>query len=221
MVLRAHHTHPLSSERQEKGEDRSKGQDGPWSAHTLMAIAQVFLTETASPEGNGRPHSLHHNSRELYASYSVPWFSLPSDAPGATPDAGWEGHIRATKRRTEAGDGRKGCTGKVSSASACGVLGLRMGTSRSCSRRAPGGQAPLRQLLLQESFCSLVEPPQEPRIPLSLVSQRFESRSRGTWLMASLSGANTWGAGSYRVPPAHFRDGCLRTAEDHYFTVQC
>lgn len=40
-----------------------------------------------------------------------------SDAPGATPDAEWEGHIRATKRRTEAGDGHKGCTGKVSGCS--------------------------------------------------------------------------------------------------------
>lgn len=77
-------------------------------------------------------------------------------------------------------------------------------------------------LVAGESFCSLVDPPQEPLIPLSLVSQRFESRSRGTWLMASLSGDNTWGAGSYRVlwrvkssplPPAPFRDGCLRIAE--------
>lgn len=119
MVLRAHHTHPVSSERQEKGEDCSEGQDGPWSAHTLMATAQVFLTVTASPGGNGRPHSLHYNSWELYTTVcsSVPWISLPSDAPGATPDAGWEGHIRATKWRTEAGDGRKGCTGKVSRSS--------------------------------------------------------------------------------------------------------
>ncbi|XP_029329967.1 beta-1,3-galactosyl-O-glycosyl-glycoprotein beta-1,6-N-acetylglucosaminyltransferase 7 [Mus caroli] len=40
------------------------------------------------------------------------WVTLNrlKDAPGATPDAGWEGHIRATKWRTEAGDGRKGCS---------------------------------------------------------------------------------------------------------------
>lgn len=46
-----------------------------------------------------------------------PWFSPPTDAPGATAGAGWEGHIRATKQRTEAGDGHTGCTGKVSESS--------------------------------------------------------------------------------------------------------
>ncbi|XP_050999843.1 beta-1,3-galactosyl-O-glycosyl-glycoprotein beta-1,6-N-acetylglucosaminyltransferase 7-like [Acomys russatus] len=41
------------------------------------------------------------------------WVTLNQlkDAPGATPDAGWEGNIHATKWRTEDGDGHKGCTG--------------------------------------------------------------------------------------------------------------
>ncbi|XP_032760606.1 beta-1,3-galactosyl-O-glycosyl-glycoprotein beta-1,6-N-acetylglucosaminyltransferase 7-like [Rattus rattus] len=41
------------------------------------------------------------------------WVTLNrlTDAPGATPGAGWEGHIRAMKQRTEAGDGHTGCTG--------------------------------------------------------------------------------------------------------------
>lgn len=36
----------------------------------------------------------------------------PSDAPGATPDAGWAGDIRAVKWRTEEGKAHDGCKGK-------------------------------------------------------------------------------------------------------------
>ncbi|XP_031228757.1 beta-1,3-galactosyl-O-glycosyl-glycoprotein beta-1,6-N-acetylglucosaminyltransferase 7 [Mastomys coucha] len=52
-------------------------------------------------------------SKDIHSPEQHYWVTLNQlkDAPGATPDAGWEGHIRATKRRTEAGDGHKGCTG--------------------------------------------------------------------------------------------------------------
>ncbi|XP_028625449.1 beta-1,3-galactosyl-O-glycosyl-glycoprotein beta-1,6-N-acetylglucosaminyltransferase 7 [Grammomys surdaster] len=52
-------------------------------------------------------------SKDIHSPEQHYWVTLNrlKGAPGATPDAGWEGHIRATKRRTEAGDGHKGCTG--------------------------------------------------------------------------------------------------------------
>ncbi|KAM5304010.1 beta-1,3-galactosyl-O-glycosyl-glycoprotein beta-1,6-N-acetylglucosaminyltransferase 7-like [Glossophaga mutica] len=41
------------------------------------------------------------------------WVTLNrlEDAPGATPNAGWEGNVRATKRRSEEGDAHDGCKG--------------------------------------------------------------------------------------------------------------
>nr|XP_006985411.2 beta-1,3-galactosyl-O-glycosyl-glycoprotein beta-1,6-N-acetylglucosaminyltransferase 7 [Peromyscus maniculatus bairdii] len=52
-------------------------------------------------------------SKDIHSPEQHYWVTLNrlKDAPGATPDAVWEGSIRATKRRTEEGDGHKGCTG--------------------------------------------------------------------------------------------------------------
>lgn len=36
----------------------------------------------------------------------------PLDAPGATPNAGWEGNVRAIKWRNEEGSVHDGCKGK-------------------------------------------------------------------------------------------------------------
>ncbi|XP_021505774.1 beta-1,3-galactosyl-O-glycosyl-glycoprotein beta-1,6-N-acetylglucosaminyltransferase 7 [Meriones unguiculatus] len=52
-------------------------------------------------------------SKDIHRPEQHYWVTLNQlkDAPGATPDAGWDGNIRATKRRSEEGDGHKGCTG--------------------------------------------------------------------------------------------------------------
>lgn len=84
----------------------------PWPAHTLSGTAQVCLTATRSLEGQWQTPQLALNSWELSATVCS-GVLFPSDAPGAAPDTGWEGHIRASKRRTGAGDGHEGCTGNA------------------------------------------------------------------------------------------------------------
>ncbi|XP_052040391.1 beta-1,3-galactosyl-O-glycosyl-glycoprotein beta-1,6-N-acetylglucosaminyltransferase 7-like [Apodemus sylvaticus] len=63
-------------------------------------------------------------SKDIHSPEQHYWVTLNrlKDAPGATPDAGWEGHIRATKQRTETGDDHTGCTGHDTQASC--VFGL-------------------------------------------------------------------------------------------------
>lgn len=60
--------------------------------------------------------SLHPSSRNCTLQCILILSPHPSDAPGATSDAGWKGTIQATKWRAEDGDGHKGCTGKESTA---------------------------------------------------------------------------------------------------------
>ncbi|MBZ3874475.1 Beta-1,3-galactosyl-O-glycosyl-glycoprotein beta-1,6-N-acetylglucosaminyltransferase 7 [Sciurus carolinensis] len=52
-------------------------------------------------------------SKDIHSPEQHYWVTLNrlKDAPGATPDAGWEGNIRATKRRTEEGSIHDGCRG--------------------------------------------------------------------------------------------------------------
>ena len=45
------------------------------------------------------------------SSHRMP-LSFPLDAPGSTPNAGWEGNVRAVKWRSEEGTVRDGCKGK-------------------------------------------------------------------------------------------------------------
>lgn len=162
--------------------------------------------------------SWHHSSWSYALQGTSILFVSPSDAPGATPDAAWEGNIRATKWRTEEGNSHKGCTGKESDGSppVCGVLGLEMCAPMSGSHRAQGAQAGIRQFLLQGCLSRLLWwiLPQEPRVlPLSCprgLSQReimgpVIKCLGGTRLMANQSGANTWGVGS---------------CGDHYLTAQ-
>ncbi|XP_036041889.1 beta-1,3-galactosyl-O-glycosyl-glycoprotein beta-1,6-N-acetylglucosaminyltransferase 7-like [Onychomys torridus] len=53
-------------------------------------------------------------SKDIQSPEQHYWVTLNrlTDAPGATPDAVWEGNIRATKQRMEEGNGHKGCTGQ-------------------------------------------------------------------------------------------------------------
>lgn len=60
--------------------------------------------------------SLHPSSRNCTPQCILILSPHPSDAPGATSGAGWEGNIQAIKWRMEEEDGHKGSTGKESTA---------------------------------------------------------------------------------------------------------
>lgn len=91
----------------------------------MTGTAQVSLTVTASPEEQWQTAQLALQQLGTVLATVCPGFFSPSDAPGTTPDAGWEGHIRATKQRAEAGDGHKVCTGKAWKAVYLGLWSAR------------------------------------------------------------------------------------------------
>ncbi|XP_036915724.1 beta-1,3-galactosyl-O-glycosyl-glycoprotein beta-1,6-N-acetylglucosaminyltransferase 7-like [Sturnira hondurensis] len=70
------------------------------------AFVQFVLTDT-------RAKDMLQWSRALQSPECHYWVTLNrlEDAPGATPNAGWEGSVRATKRRGKEGDAHNGCTG--------------------------------------------------------------------------------------------------------------
>lgn len=102
--------------------------------------------------------SLHPSSRNCTPPCILILSSHPSDAPGTTSDAGWEGNIQATKWRAEEGESHKGCTGKESTAAClCVQSAGRCGpatTSGSCS--AQGTQAALREFLQPKCLSGLL-----------------------------------------------------------------
>ena len=62
--------------------------------------------------GSTARKSWHPRAEQLPARCNARSVS-PLDAPGATPDAGWEGDIRAIKWRNEEGSVHDGCKGKT------------------------------------------------------------------------------------------------------------
>ncbi|XP_045688674.1 beta-1,3-galactosyl-O-glycosyl-glycoprotein beta-1,6-N-acetylglucosaminyltransferase 7-like [Phyllostomus hastatus] len=79
------------------------------SAHYMLtrAFVQFVLTDS-------RAKDMLRWSRALQSPERHYWVTLNrlQDAPGATPGAGWEGRVRATKRRGEEGDACDGCKGR-------------------------------------------------------------------------------------------------------------
>ncbi|XP_028380105.2 beta-1,3-galactosyl-O-glycosyl-glycoprotein beta-1,6-N-acetylglucosaminyltransferase 7 [Phyllostomus discolor] len=79
------------------------------SAHYVLtrAFVQFVLTDTRAKDMLRWSRALQSPERHYWAT-----LSRLQDAPGATPGAGWEGSIRATKRGSEEGDACDGCKGR-------------------------------------------------------------------------------------------------------------
>lgn len=206
-------------------------------------VLRTLYTHTVNFE---RLSKLASQQPELHTTVYPDFVPHPSDAPGATSGAGWEGNIQATKWRMEEGDGHKGCTGKESTAACLCVhsAGIKDVHQPPCLvhavHRAPkqlSGSSCCRGAFL---VCSGGFSLRNHKFFTSLASQRFESqRERGScgpsyemsaepWLTASQSGQTAhrklWRSRRIRSRP---RSPQLTLEEsgqlwgNHHFTALC